>query len=93
MSDNTESTISEIESGKIKPNARYEEDVEMSAFGLASLKAEGFAVHPDEIEGDLSDKQYYKQLKAYYSDTGDSVFKIFCVRDGLLQKLKEEFEE
>lgn len=79
-----------ITSGEIKPDTRYELDVNLSGFGLGALRMEGCAVHPDEIEADLSDEQYYKQLKAYYRDVGDSAFKTFCVRDNLLQKLKEE---
>ncbi len=60
---------------------------------LVSIKREGCAVHPDEMTSALSDEQYYTQLKAYHRDIGDSVFNTFCVRDELLQKLKEEIEE
>ena len=34
-------------------------------FGMAHLKGEGMPVHPDEIEGDLSDEQRARQLQAY----------------------------
>ena len=60
-------------------------------FGLVSIKAEGCAIHPDEIdiysadEADLlTDDQYLTQLKKYIADTGHK--DCFCCRPNLLEK-------
>ena len=34
---------------------------------LVHLKAEGCAIHPDDLDCDFSEKSYRKQLKAYYN--------------------------
>ena len=33
--------------------------------GFAHLKGEGAPIHPDDVDGDLTKKQYARQLKAY----------------------------
>lgn len=44
----------------------------MNGFGLAHIKKEGAAVHPDEIEADISDAAYLRQALDYIRDTGDT---------------------
>jgi len=51
-------------------------------FGLAPLRMEGCAVHPDEIIAEISDEYYIKQAKRYMKDTGD-IDTVF-VRDELI---------
>jgi len=40
-------------------------------FGMARLKKEGAAVHPDDIDAEMTPEQRAKQLAAYERDTGD----------------------
>lgn len=53
----------------------------MSGFGLAHIKMEGAAWHPDETECDVSDAWYIKQGASYIRDTGDE--STYFVRDEL----------
>jgi len=43
----------------------------MDGFGKVRLKQEGCAIHPDDVEGELTDTQYLHQLEAYEKSTGD----------------------
>lgn len=61
-----------------------------SSFGLARLKKEGCAVHPDDILGDMSPEYEQKQLRAYHRDHCEgghwipwSLSKLRCQRCGL----------
>ena len=61
----------------------------MNGFGLARLKMEGCAMHPDDIllnGGELTDKQYIKQLEAYEKDTGD-LNRSGIIRDDLTREV------
>lgn len=42
-----------------------------TGFGLAYVKKEGCAMHPDDIDVELSEQEYIKQANAYINDTGD----------------------
>jgi hypothetical protein len=37
---------------------------------LAKLKGEGAPIHPDDVDKDLTETQYRRQLKAYYDHYG-----------------------
>jgi hypothetical protein len=54
---------------------------------FAYLRAEGCAVHPDDTDADLSDDQYFKQLRAYYINYGSVVFNTPCSRPDQLAAL------
>jgi hypothetical protein len=56
-------------------------------FGLATLKAEGAPVHPDEIEADLTDEQYLRQLQRYKDCHGADSVNESIVRNYLLKDL------
>lgn len=49
---------------------------------MTHLKLEGKALHPDDVEYELTDEEYKKQALAYIADTGD-VYAVF-VRDDLI---------
>jgi hypothetical protein len=55
------------------PNVKQEITTQ---FGLASIKKEGCAVHPDEMSMDMKNPAYIKQAIKYMKDTGhsDAVF-------------------
>jgi hypothetical protein len=36
-----------------------------NGFGMAHIKGEGKPLHPDDIDADMNDEQYERQLKAY----------------------------
>lgn len=57
---------------------------DFKCFGLAKIKAEGCAMHPDELNPCMSDEKYIKQLKAYLDGTGHK--NCFCCRPELLEK-------
>jgi len=67
-----------------------------SDFGLASLKAEGKAMHPEDLlswtwedDNDQTDKWYLMQLQAFKDWAGhDTVNTSYCSRPHLLEKLK-----
>lgn len=60
-----------------------------SGFGLCNIKKEGCAMHPDDIETDLTDAQYERQLRAYLESTGDDINRMVCVRTNILEAIKE----
>lgn len=63
----------------------------MPNFGLCHIKAEGKAMHPDDIYGDMTDGFYLRQLRSYRDEVaGDGIYKESCVRDNLLKQLKDE---
>lgn len=71
----------------------YKDCTGLCHFGLVSIKAEGMPAHPDIYDNadDMSDEQYYRQLKAYRDEvTGDSVYVTYCSRPKLLEKLKND---
>lgn len=55
--------------------------------GLATLRIEGGAMHPDEVDCHLSDDQYLKQLRAYIKDAGESKETVLCGRKHLRAKI------
>lgn len=58
-------------------------------FGLARVRPEGSPIHPDEVNRELTDKQYLAQLQAYKDYHGFAVTRSeFVVRSRLLDKLK-----
>jgi DNA/RNA-binding domain of Phe-tRNA-synthetase-like protein len=59
----------------------------LSGFGLAFLKVEGGAVHPDDTEADYSDEAYIRQFNAYLKDTGLSKDNTPCSRPELLERI------
>ncbi len=62
-------------------------------FGLAPLKKEGEACHPDTINIG-SDEQYLRQLQAYADWHGVATTRNeICSRCYLLEKLKEKKED
>jgi hypothetical protein len=42
-----------------------------TGFGLAYVRQEGCAIHPDDTDTDLTEEQYAKQLAAYERDQRD----------------------
>jgi len=61
----------------------------LTEFGLAHVKCEGGGVHPDDIDRDLTDEQYLRQLHAYARHRGiEQTQKEFCLRPELLEKLR-----
>lgn len=77
--------FAEEAAGRPCQGAVSEEKV-MKSFGSAPLKKEGAAVHPDEIDKDLSTEAYIRQARAYMEQTGD-VNAYFC-RHELLVEIK-----
>ena len=54
----------------------------MTGFGLAHLKMEGAAMHPDDFSDGIciTDEQYERQLRAHYITTGQPFY--LCMQDG-----------
>ncbi len=63
----------------------------MSGFGMAHIKTQGMAVHPDSIESDVTDAWYIRQAAAYIIDSGD-VDTCFA-NDALKPKIMEALSE
>ena len=53
----------------------------LEGFGMAHLKIEGGALHPDEIEGDMTPEQEERQLAAYERDVKAARTKDAVVAD------------
>ncbi len=64
-----------------------------SGFGLAYVKREGHALHPDDPMAwrdiEPPDEEFLAQLRRYRDGVGDIVFEQYCSRPELLKKLKE----
>lgn len=54
-------------------------------FGLAYIRQEGCAIHPDDTDADYTDDQYLRQLRAYHEN--NDAFKVPCSRPELLAKV------
>ena len=63
----------------------------MNRFGLAPLVTEGSPYHPDDLECDeMEDEWYLKQLQAYSDYYGiDEAKRCFSTRPYLLEKLEK----
>ena len=64
----------------------------MKGFGLAYLRGEGCAIHPDDfLAGEMPDELYEKFLKAYIRDYGIEITEqSYCSRLDILNKIKNE---
>ncbi len=75
-------------------NIKYSKVGKYSDFGLANLKAEGKAMHPEDLllwtwedEDDQTDEWYLRQLQAFKDWAGDTVYEMYCSRPHLLEEL------
>jgi hypothetical protein len=55
--------------------------------GLARSKPEGTPMHPDDMNSDLTDAQYLRQLQAYKDFHGERALQECIVRDRLIKDL------
>jgi hypothetical protein len=74
------------------PTLESKERNDMSGFGIARIKQEGAPIHPDDIEGELSDARYYTQLVKYYIFHKGIPKDESVVRSELLDRLRKEWE-
>ena len=61
---------------------------DVTGFGLAYIRKEGAAMHPDDTEAEMGDVFYLKQLQAFKDEHGIEVTKkSYCSRPYLLEEL------